>query len=160
MTETLSTIRTMARRRKRVSSEWFHSRGGTPMAADVSPESCRSLARRDSKRISIYHGCKQIRRPVRAVLFNGGILLKSKSHARGFVRNTVLALTKRSAIAFKLEGQANRFGAWRIANFRVRRMSLAVLSQGEPRAGFSRDETTTVAAVIHPSTFHIAAPVG
>ena len=47
------------------------------MAADVSPELCGSLARRDSKRIRIYHGCKQIRRPVRATLF--GPLLKTPS---------------------------------------------------------------------------------
>jgi hypothetical protein len=47
------------------------------MTADVSPESCGSLARRDSKRIRIYHGCKQIRRPVRATLF--GAFLKTPS---------------------------------------------------------------------------------
>jgi hypothetical protein len=59
------------------SSERLYLRSGTPMAADVSPESCGSLARRDSTPIRIYHGCKQIRRPIRATLF--GAQLKTPS---------------------------------------------------------------------------------
>jgi len=49
------------------------------MAADVSPVSCGSVARRDSKRIRIYHGCNQIRRPVRATLF--GAYFPTKKYA-------------------------------------------------------------------------------
>ncbi len=79
----ISAIRIMSRRLKRVSSEWFHLRSGTLMAADVSPASCGSSARRDSRRIRVYHGCKQIRRPVRATLFGALVRYKwNKNHAR------------------------------------------------------------------------------
>ena len=79
----ISAISIMSRRIKRASSEWFHLRSGTPMAVDVSPESCGSLARRDSKRIRVYHACKQIHRPVRATLFGALVKYKwNKNHAK------------------------------------------------------------------------------